>query len=213
MDNSYQDVTDPSVYVKLKLKDEDAYLLAWTTTPWTLPANTAAAVNKKVEYAQVMVDGQRLILARELLDKVLTDEKHRVLDYSIERTMKGSELVGRQYEPLFEHRGQNAHKVWAAPYVTTEEGTGVVHLAPAYGEEDYELAKAENFPFVSVIDDNGFYTEGEWQGQLVWDVNKTIAKTLHERGDVRKSNTSPTPIRIATAAARRSCTGPIPAGS
>jgi isoleucyl-tRNA synthetase len=186
MDNSYQDVTDPSVYVKLKLKDEDAYLLAWTTTPWTLPANTAAAVNKKVEYAQVMVDGQRLILARELLDKVLTDEKHRVLDYSIERTMKGSELVGRQYEPLFEHRGQNAHKVWAAPYVTTEEGTGVVHLAPAYGEEDYELAKAENFPFVSVIDDNGFYTEGEWQGQLVWDVNKTIAKTLHERGDVWK---------------------------
>jgi isoleucyl-tRNA synthetase len=186
MDNSYQDVTDPSVYVKLKLKNEDVYLLAWTTTPWTLPANTAAAVNKKVEYAQVLVDGQRFILAKDLLDKVLTDEKHQVLDYSIEKTFIGSELVGKEYEPLFENRGENAHKVWAAPYVTTEEGTGIVHLAPAYGEEDYELAKAENFPFVSVIDDNGFYTEGEWQGQLVWDVNKHIAKTLHERGDVWK---------------------------
>ena len=186
MDNSYQDVTDPSVYVKLKLKDEDAYLLAWTTTPWTLPANTAAAVAAEVEYAQVIVDGQRFILAKDLLDKVLTDEKHQVLDYSIEKTFKGSELVGREYEPLFEHRGHNAHKVWAAPYVTTEEGTGIVHLAPAYGEEDYELAKANDFPFISVIDDNGFYTEGEWQGQLVWDVNKQIAKELHERGVVWK---------------------------
>jgi len=186
MDNSYQDVTDPSVYVKLKLKDEDAFLLAWTTTPWTLPANTAAAVNTDIEYAQVIVDGQRFILAKDLLDKVLTDEKHQVLDYSIEKTLKGGELVGREYEPLFKDRGPNAHKVWAAPYVTTEEGTGIVHLAPAYGEEDYELAKAKDFPFVSVIDDNGFYTEGEWQGQLVWDVNKDIAKALHERGDVWK---------------------------
>jgi isoleucyl-tRNA synthetase len=186
MDNSYQDVTDPSVYVKFKLKDKDAYLLAWTTTPWTLPANTAAAVNEDIEYAQVIVDGERFILARDLLDKVLTDEKHQVLDYSIEKTFKGSDLVGKEYEPLFKHRGSNAHKVWAAPYVTTEEGTGIVHLAPAYGEEDYELAKAENFPYVSVVDDNGLYTEGEWQGQLVWDVNKTIAKTLHERGDIWK---------------------------
>jgi isoleucyl-tRNA synthetase len=186
MDNSYQDVTDPSVYVKFKLKDKDAYLLAWTTTPWTLPANTAAAVNEDIEYAQVIVDGERFILARDLLDKVLTDEKHQVLDYSIEKTFKGSDLVGKEYEPLFKHRGSNAHKVWAAPYVTTEEGTGIVHLAPAYGEEDYELAKADNFPYVSVVDDNGLYTEGEWQGQLVWDVNKTIAKTLHERGDIWK---------------------------
>jgi isoleucyl-tRNA synthetase len=186
MDNSYQDVTDPSVYVKFKLKDEDVFMLAWTTTPWTLPANTAAAVAADIEYAQVIVDGQRFILAKDLLDKVLTDEKHQVLDYSLEKTFKGSELVGREYEPLFEHRGKNAHKVWAAPYVTTEEGTGIVHLAPAYGEEDYELAKANDFPFISVIDDNGFYTEGEWEGQLVWDVNKTIAKELHERGAVWK---------------------------
>jgi isoleucyl-tRNA synthetase len=200
MDNSYQDVTDPSVYVKLRLKDEDVYLLAWTTTPWTLPANTAAAVAEEVEYAQVIVDGQRLILAKDLLDKVLTDEKHQVLDYSVEKTFKGSELVGKEYEPILELPGarlaerskdvaevmKNAHKVWAAPYVTTEEGTGIVHLAPAYGEEDYELAKKNHFPITSLIDDNGFYTGGDWKGALVWDVNKQIAKDLHERGVVWK---------------------------
>jgi isoleucyl-tRNA synthetase len=94
MDNSYKDVTDPSVYVKFKLKDEDASLLAWTTTPWTLPANTAAAVNKDLDYAQVIVGGQRLILAKDLLDKVLTDEKHQILDYTLEKTFKGR--TGRQ---------------------------------------------------------------------------------------------------------------------
>lgn len=186
MDNSYQDVTDPSVYVKFKLKDEDTYLLAWTTTPWTLPANTAVAVNKNLEYAKVIVDGQRFILAKALLDKVLTNEKHQALDYTLEKTLKGSELVGKSYEPLFEDRGKNAHKIWAAPYVSTDEGTGIVHLAPAYGEEDYELAKAKDFPVVSMIDDNGFYNSGEWRGHMVWDVNKQIAKELHARGDVWK---------------------------
>lgn len=186
MDNSYQEVTDPSVYVKFKLKDEDSYLLAWTTTPWTLPANTAVAVNEKLEYAEVIVEGQRLILAKELLDKVLADEKHQVLDYSITRTLKGADLVGRSYESLFEDRGENAHKVWAAPYVTLDNGTGIVHLAPAYGEEDYELAKKNNFPVLSMIDDNGLYSSGRWQGQLVWDVNKTIAKELKEQGAVWK---------------------------
>lgn len=186
MDNSYQDVTDPSVYVKFKLKGEDVYLLAWTTTPWTLPANTAVAVNENIEYAEVVVEGQRLILAKELLDSALTNEKHQVLDYTFSRTIKGSELVGKTYEPLFDDRGENAHKVWAAPYVTLDNGTGLVHLAPAYGEEDYELAKEKGFPVVSMIDDNGFYTSGEWQGQLVWDVNKLIAKELHERGVVWK---------------------------
>jgi isoleucyl-tRNA synthetase len=186
MDNSYQDVTDPSVYVKLKLKDSDASLLAWTTTPWTLPANTAAAVNPTIEYAEVEVDGQVFILAKELLNKALTDEKHNVVPYTIRRTFQGKELVGRSYEPLGEDRGKNAHKVWAADYVTLEEGTGVVHLAPAYGEEDYELAKENGFPIISNIDDNGFYSEGEWQGQYVWDANKQIAKTLHERGVIWK---------------------------
>lgn len=186
MDNSYQDVTDPSVYVKLKLTDRDAALLAWTTTPWTLPANTAAAVNEKETYAEVEVGGELLIVAKDLIEKVFTDEKHNVVPHTIKRSFKGKELVGNTYEPLFADRGKNAHKVWAADYVTLEEGTGVVHLAPAYGEEDYALAKEKDFPFVSVIDDNGFYSEGNWKGEYVWDANKPIAKALQERGVVWK---------------------------
>ena len=186
MDNSYQDVTDPSVFVKFKLKDEDAYLLAWTTTPWTLPANTAVAVNKDFDYSEVLIEGQKFILASELLDKVLTNEKHQVLPYEVLRTFKGRELVGKSYEPLFEHRGENAHKVWDADYVTLSDGTGLVHLAPAYGEEDYALSREKGFPFVSNIDDNGLYKEGEWKGQNVWEANKPIAKELHARGVVWK---------------------------
>ncbi len=186
MDNSYQDVTDPSVFVKFKLVDEDAYLLAWTTTPWTLPANTAVAVNAKEEYAEVLVDEEKLIIAKALVPKVLTDEKHQPLAYEVLRTFKGKELVGKKYEPLFEDRGERAHQVWHADYVSLEDGTGLVHLAPAYGEEDYALAKENKFPFVSNIDDSGYYNSGEWKGEYVWDVNKPIAKTLHERGIVWK---------------------------
>lgn len=186
MDNSYQDVTDPSVYVKFKLKNEDKYLLAWTTTPWTLPANTAVAVNSDETYAELEVDGQKLILAKELLEKVLTDEKHKILEYKLLREFKGSELVGKSYEPLFENHGPKAHKIWHADYVSLEEGTGIVHLAPAYGEEDYELSKSNDFPFVSVIDENGQYTEGDYKGQNVWEANKPIAKNLFEKGVIWK---------------------------
>lgn len=205
MDNSYKDVTDPSVFVKFKLtqnigKFKDVSLLAWTTTPWTLPANTAVAVNKDFSYSLVEVkseaskSSEKLILATELLGKVLTDEKHQPIKYNILKSLKGNELVGKSYKPLFANRSQagssetaqNAHKVWHADYVNLEDGSGLVHLAPAYGEEDFELAKENFFPVVSNIDDNGFYTEGEWQGQYVWDVNKPVAKTLHERGDIWK---------------------------
>lgn len=187
MDNSYQDVTDPSVFVKFKLKGEDTYVLAWTTTPWTLPANTAVAVNKDFDYAEVeMEDGTHMILAKDLVAKVLTNEKHQPVPHTIVRTLKGEELVGREYEPLFEDRGKNAHKIWHADYVSLEDGTGIVHLAPAYGEEDYALSKEAGFPFVSIIDDNGLYTEGEWKGENVWEANKPIAKALYERGVVWK---------------------------
>jgi len=186
MDNSYQDVTDPSVFVKFKLTDEDAYLLAWTTTPWTLPANTAVAVNPGETYSRVRVDGEVFVIAKALLDKVLTDEKHNVLPYTVEAELKGKELVGKTYEPLFGNRGERAHQVWGADYVTLEDGTGLVHLAPAYGEEDYQLAKQHGFPVVSNLDDNGFYTDGPWTGQYVWDANKPIAKQLHEEGKVWK---------------------------
>ena len=181
---AYQDVTDPSVYVKFKLEDSST-LLAWTTTPWTLPANTALAVNEKLEYVEVETGDEKFIVAKDLLGKVLQDEKHQPLEYKVLRTLKGKELVGKSYEPLLGvDRGENAHKVWAADYVSAEDGTGIVHLAPTYGEEDFELAKEKNFPAVHVIDQNGFYTEGDWKGQNVWEANKPIAKELKERGVV-----------------------------
>ena len=183
---AYQDVTDPSVYVKFRLNDQKTSLLAWTTTPWTLPANTAIAVSKDIEYAEVEIDGEKLILAKDLLETVLTDEKHAVLDYKVLRSFKGDELIGKSYEPLFDDRGENAHKVWDADYITTESGTGIVHIAPAYGEEDFALAQEKNIPVVHVIDANGNYTEGDWKGQNVWDTNKPIAKELKERGVVWK---------------------------
>jgi isoleucyl-tRNA synthetase len=187
MDNSYQDVTDPSVYVKFKLKHENAYLLAWTTTPWTLPANTAIGVGKDQTYTEVkLASGERLILLKSLIPIVLTDEKHQPVEFEVVKDLKGTDLIGKEYEPLFTDRGENAHKIWDYPGLSTEEGTGIVHLAPAYGEEDYELSRQMGFPLVSNIDDNGFYTEGGWQGQYVWDVNKPIAKELHEHGVVWK---------------------------
>lgn len=182
---AYQDVTDPSVYVKFQLTDGST-LLAWTTTPWTLPANTAVAVNKDLDYVEVKVGGDQFILAKELAQKVLTNEKHQPLEYEVVRSLKGSELVGKTYEPLFENRGEGAHKVWAADYVSAEDGSGIVHIAPAYGEEDFELAQAQGVPVVHVIDENGLYSETEWKGENVWEVNKAIAKTLHERSVVWK---------------------------
>lgn len=182
---AYQDVTEPSVFVKFKLED-GRNLLAWTTTPWTLPANTALAVNQGVAYVEVELDGETYVVAKLLVEKTFTDEKHQPLDYKVGKSFKGSELVGLSYEPLFADRGKNAHKVWHADYVETEAGTGIVHLAPTYGEEDFELAKKEKFPAVHVIDENGFFTEGDWKGHNVWEINKQIAKDLKERGVVWK---------------------------
>ncbi|HEX5455880.1 MAG TPA: isoleucine--tRNA ligase [Candidatus Saccharimonadales bacterium] len=189
MDNSYKDITDPTVYAKFKLEDSDAYLLAWTTTPWTLPSNSAIAVNKDITYAEVELDGNRYILAEKLLDKALTDEKHQKLDYKIVRTFKGKELVGKSYQPLFDtykDMGKEAFKVWHADFVHDEEGTGIAHESPAYGEEDYQLSRDNGFPWMINTDENGFYTAGDWKDKNVWDVNKEIAKTLLADGRVMK---------------------------
>lgn len=184
---AYQDVTDPSVYVKFKLANGKT-LLAWTTTPWTLPANTALAVNKDLEYVEVKVANEQFVLAKDLLEKVLTDEKHKPLDHTVVGEVAGSELVGQTYEPLFADRGDGAHQVWHADYVSAEDGTGIVHLAPTYGEEDFALAKEKGFPAVHTIDENGVFTEGDWEGENVWAINKQIAKDLKERGIVWKIN-------------------------
>ncbi len=186
MDNSYQMDTDPSVFVKFKLNDSDAFLLAWTTTPWTLNSNTAIAVNKDVTYAEVELDGQKLILAEALLNKVLTDEKHKLLSYKVLDTFKGERLVGKSYEPLFADRGVNAHKVWHADFVTDEDGTGLAHESPAYGEDDYNFAKPNGIPMVLDTDEEGYYVEGPWKGKQIWEVNKDIAKELLASGVVWK---------------------------
>lgn len=186
MENSYQMDTDPSLFVYFKLEDEDEYLLAWTTTPWTLPANMVLAVNQDVDYSLVAYGDKKFYVASDRVEKVMTDEKHQPLEYSIVKTVKGSELTGKRFEPLFENRGPAAHKILHADFVTTEDGTGIVHIAPAYGEDDYELCRKNDVPVLSLVDGDGNYTEGRWLGRNIWEVNKEIAKTLLEEGRALK---------------------------
>lgn len=186
MENSYQMDTDPSLFVYFKLEDEDEYLLAWTTTPWTLPANMVLAVNQDVDYSLVAYGDKKFYVASDRVEKVMTDEKHQPLEYSIIKTIKGSELVGKRFEPLFENRGPAAHKILHADFVTTEDGTGIVHIAPAYGEDDYELCRKNDVPVLSLVDGDGNYTEGRWLGRNIWEANKEIAKTLLEEGRALK---------------------------
>ena len=201
MDNdAYKTVTDPSVFVKFWLKDfEDAEgsrdktaMLAWTTTPWTLPANMGLFVNSEITYAKVKVGDEFYILAKDLLEKVFVDEKKQPIPFEIVNLMDGSELVGLSYEPLFEdskYSGEgeeNAYKVWGADYVSLESGTGIVHSAPAYGEEDFNFGKEYGIPVFHVLDEYGKYLNGEFAGNDVWEFNKPLAKILKERGVVWK---------------------------
>lgn len=186
MENSYQVDTDPSVFVYFKLENSNQYLMAWTTTPWTLPANVAIAVNKDLEYSLVKFEDKEVFVASEALEKVFRNEKKQALEYKVIRTVKGKELVGKKYHPLFENHGPNAHVVLAADFVTAEDGTGIVHEAPAYGEEDYELCKKHGIPVISIVDENGNYTSGRWQEKNIWEVNKEIAKTLVAEGVAMK---------------------------
>ena len=186
MENSYQMDTDPSLFVYFKLEDEDEYLLAWTTTPWTLPANMVVAVNQDVDYSLVAYGDKKFYIASDAIERVMADENHQPLEYSIIKTIKGAELVGKRFEPLFENRGPNAHKVLHADFVTTDDGTGLVHIAPAYGEDDYELCRKHDVPVLSLVDGDGNYTEGRWLGRNIWEVNKEIAKTLLEEGRALK---------------------------
>ncbi|MSR71321.1 MAG: isoleucine--tRNA ligase [Candidatus Taylorbacteria bacterium] len=183
MDNSYKDITDISVYVKLELVNEsNTFLIAWTTTPWTLPGNTAAAVNKDVLYVRAQKEGAFYIVAKDLAEKVLKEK------YEIIEEFKGKKLVGKSYKPLFDYykndekilNKKNIWKVYAAPYVTTDAGTGIVHLAPAFGEEDMELAKEHDIPFIIHVDH-----EGKFKQEVVDFAGKKIKpKEDHQSGDV-----------------------------
>jgi isoleucyl-tRNA synthetase len=186
MENSYQQDTDPSVFVYFNLEGSDEAVLAWTTTPWTLPANVAIAVNPNLNYLLVDYCGKKVYVAEDSVEKVFTDEKHNPLAFTVVNKVTGSELVGKKYHPLFENRGPAAHHILAADFVTAEDGTGIVHEAPAYGEEDYELCKKAGMPIVSIVDEDGLFTEGKWLGSNIWDVNKEIAKTLVSEGKALK---------------------------
>ena len=165
-------------------------VLAWTTTPWTLPANLMLAVNPDMTYCEVLVDGEKLIIAEEALERTLQDEKHQPLDYDVLRKFPGSELVGKKYQPLDTGstwpQNDKIHTIYAADFVSHESGTGIVHIAPAYGEDDFELAKRHGISAFHVIDDNGYYTDSNYTGLEVWDNNKFIAKDLKEKGAVWK---------------------------
>ena len=186
MENSYKEVTDPSLYTYFKLVDEDLNLLAWTTTPWTLPANVALAVNPDLTYVVVEYDGKKMVVAKDLVKDVFVNEKHQPLDYKIVDEIAGKRLVGKKYEPLFENHGPHAHAVQDADFVSSESGTGIVHIAPAYGEDDFNLAQEKNLPVVHVVDENGNYGSGRWLGKNIWETNKEIAKTLLGEGVAMK---------------------------
>ena len=133
---------------------------------------------------------EKLIIAEEALERTLQDDKHQPLDYDVLRTFPGSELVGKKYQPLGTGstwpENDKIHTIYAADFVSHESGTGIVHIAPAYGEDDFELAKRHGISAFHVIDDNGYYTDGNYKGLEVWDNNKFIAKDLKEKGAVWK---------------------------
>lgn len=184
----YRETDDPSVYVRLRLRDApDASLLVWTTTPWTLPANVACAVHPHVAYVKVRHGQEVLVVAKDLADRVLQGP------YQVLEEVRGEELVGLRYEPLFRFypEGDRLWRVWPAEFVTTEEGTGVVHMAPAYGEEDMELARRYQLPVFHPVGPDGRYTEEvpTWAGRFVKDADSDIVRELQERGLVYRSGT------------------------
>lgn len=160
----YTDTEDPSIYVKFALHESQAQLLAWTTTPWTLPGNVALAVDPGATYVEVSHHQDRLILARERLD-VLGGQYH------VEREFSGAELVGSRYEPLFAlneaavELNDQAYTVQAAEFVGLEEGTGIVHIAPAFGADDLALGQEHNLPLLDTVDSQGFIRNGLGLGQ------------------------------------------------
>jgi len=189
MDNSYKDISDISVTVKFELKDEPrVFLLVWTTTPWTLPGNTAIAVNKDIDYVKikVMSSGENYILAKSLLS-VIKD------NYAVIEEFRGEKLIGKSYKPVFDYYKtvdmpdkENIWKIWHADFVTLEKGTGIAHEAPAFGEEDMELAKEFNIPFIRHVAPNGTFTKEvkDFFGEKVKPKDDKATGQDHQRADI-----------------------------
>ena len=184
-------VVDPSVYVRLPLRDEEnTSFLVWTTTPWTLISNAAVAANPEVDYATVRVGEERLILAEELLDKVLGET-----DYEVLETRKGSALEGLRYHRPFDYvtveETENLWTVVVDDYVTTTEGTGLVHTAPAYGEDDARLGRTYGLPTIHPVRPDGTFDErvGPFAGQFVKDADAGLIEELRDKGLMFRAET------------------------
>jgi isoleucyl-tRNA synthetase len=186
MDNSYKNVKDETVVIKFKLKDEDAYALAWTTTPWTLPSNLALAVNPNLDYCYVQdkTDGTIYLLGKELVSKFFKNPN----DYEIIKEMKGSELEGKEYEPLFDYfkDTQNSFKFILGDFVTSDDGTGIVHTAPAFGEDDYLICRKYNIPAIQPVDEKGLFKKEvrDFEGKFIHDTNSEIIAFLKKQGKI-----------------------------
>ncbi len=176
----YKEVTEKSAVVKFRVKGEDAYFLAWTTTPWTLPSNVALCVNPKEEYVKVSCEGENYYLARALVDSVFAGKEVTVLE-----SMIGKDLEFREYEPLYRFVSPK-EKCWyvtCADYVTLTDGTGIVHTAPAFGEDDANVGRVYGLPFVQLVDGKGrMKPETDWPGVFCKDADKEILRGLKERG-------------------------------
>ena len=175
----YKDVKEKSAIARFKVKGEDAYILAWTTTPWTLPSNVALCVNPNETYVKVENDGYTYYLAEALCDSVLEGE------YKVLKTYKGTDLEYKEYEPLFSFvtPKEKAYYVTCDTYVTLTDGTGVVHIAPAFGEDDAQVGRKYGLPFVQLVDEKGEMTkETPWAGTFCKEADKLILKELEEKG-------------------------------
>ena len=181
----YKEVKETSATVRFRVPDEEnTYFLAWTTTPWTLPSNVSLCVNPDVTYAYVRVDGKEtLIMAKDLIDTVLEGHETEIV-----KEVLGKELEYKHYEPLFECTrkaagGKDAFYVMVDDYVTTTDGTGIVHNAPAFGEDDYRVCRRYDLPFVQMVDSKGEMCGGTpWDGVFVKKADPMVLKDLEERG-------------------------------
>lgn len=182
----YKDITEKSIYVKFKVKNKvNEYFLAWTTTPWTLPSNVALVVNPNENYCKVSSNGKVYIIAEALVSSVLP-ETSKVLE-----TLKGSELEYIEYEPLFDFTSVNekAYYITCDNYVTLTDGTGIVHNAPAFGEDDARVANKYNLPFIQLVNEQGKFVDSvkPWANVFVKDADPYIIQYLNENGNLFKS--------------------------
>ncbi|MWC27421.1 isoleucine--tRNA ligase [Paenibacillus sp. MMS18-CY102] len=176
----YEDVKDLSATVKFKLANTNEYVLAWTTTPWTLPANVALAVNPALTYVKVKRDDETYIVAKSLVESVFKESAHEIV-----AEVQGAELVGLSYEPPFRYVAvEKGHIVIGAEFVSDTSGTGIVHIAPAHGDDDYKAARANDISMLSVVNGAGRYVDEvtDLAGRFVKDCDIEIVKMLSERG-------------------------------